>query len=118
MKQLAIIAGLMVGLAVQAAPKQDDYYKFTRIPLPQDVVLEAGGIAMLPTGKLAVSTRRGDIYTVSNPLGKPEDMKLQLYARGLHEPLPGHLPPLPTIQAEKERPKYKPIVPHTARSRP
>ena len=45
---------------------------------------------MLPNGNLAVSTRRGDIYTVSNPLGKADDMKVKLFARGLHEPLGIH----------------------------
>ena len=91
MKKFAILAGLLIaGFSAEAAPKQDDYYKFTRIPLPPDVVLEAGGIAMLPNGKLVVSTRRGDIYSVSNPLGKAEDMKVSLFARGLHEPLGLH----------------------------
>ena len=91
MKKLTLLAAIMIGYSVQAAtPKQEDYYKFTRIPLPQDVVLEAGGIAMLPTGKLVVSTRRGDSYSVSNPLGKAKDMKVKLFARGLHEPLGIH----------------------------
>ena len=91
MKKLALIAGLLLaGFTTQAQPKQEDYYNFTRIPLPENVVLEAGGIAMLPNGNLAVSTRRGDIYTVSNPLGKAEDMKVKLFARGLHEPLGIH----------------------------
>ena len=77
MKKLTLIAGLLLaGFTTQAQPKQEDYYNFTRIPLPENVVLEAGGIAMLPNGNLAVSTRRGDIYTVSNPLGKAEDMKM------------------------------------------
>ena len=72
-KKITLFAGLvMAAMLVQAAPKQDDYYKFTRVPLPEGVVLEAGGIAMLPDGKLVVSTRRGDIYSVSNPLGKAE----------------------------------------------
>jgi len=91
MKKLTLIAGLLLaGFTSQAQPKQEDYYEFTRIPLPENVVLEAGGIAMLPNGNLAVSTRRGDIYTVSNPLGKAEDMKVKLFARGLHEPLGIH----------------------------
>ena len=60
-KNTTLLAGLiMANLSLQAAtPKQDDYYKFTRIPLPEGVVLEASGIAMLPNGKLAVSSRRG-----------------------------------------------------------
>ena len=91
MNKKMLLAGLMItSLLVQAAPKQDDYYKFTRIPLPEGVVLEASGIAMLPNGTLAVGTRRGDIYTVSNPLGKADDMKVKLYARGLHEPIGLH----------------------------
>ena len=92
MKKLTLLTGILtVGLVAQAAaPKQDDYYKITRVPLPEGVVLEASGIAMLPNGKLAVSSRRGDIYTLSNPLGKAEDMKLKLYARGLHEPIGLH----------------------------
>ena len=92
MKKITLLATLiMANLSLQAAtPKQEDYYQFTRIPLPQDVVLEASGIAMLPNGKLAVSSRRGDIYTLSNPLGRAEDMKLKLYASGLHEPIGIH----------------------------
>ena len=83
MKKLTLIAGLLLaGFTTQAQPKQEDYYNFTRIPLPENVVLEAGGIAMLPNGNLAVSTRRGDIYTVSNPLGKADDMRVKLFARG------------------------------------
>ena len=78
-KKITLFAGLMMAaMLVQAAPKQDDYYKFTRVPLPEGVVLEAGGIAMLPDGKLVVSSRRGDIYSVSNPLGKADDMKVKL----------------------------------------
>ena len=58
MKKLTLIAGLLLaGFTTQAQPKQEDYYNFTRIPLPENVVLEAGGIAMLPNGNLAVSTR-------------------------------------------------------------
>lgn len=92
MKELILLIGALVAglFFADEDPKQEDYYTMTRIPLPKDVVLEVGGLAMLPTGKLAVSTRRGDIYTVSNPLGKAEEMKLDLYARGLHEPLGIH----------------------------
>ena len=92
MKKITLLVGvLMAGLAANTAvPKQEDYYKITRVPIPTGVVLEASGLAMLPNGKLAVSSRRGDIYTVSNPLGKADDMKFTLYASGLHEPIGIH----------------------------
>ena len=63
--QVFILSALVFG---QDAPKQEDYYKVVPIPVPEGVVLEAGGLDFMPNGKLAVSTRRGDIYMVSNAL--------------------------------------------------
>ncbi len=74
-------------LAQESPPEQKDYYALTSLPIPEGVVLEVGGMAFLPDGKLAVSSRRGDIYLVENPLGKPEEMKFSLFAAGLHEVL-------------------------------
>ena len=41
-----------------SAPTEDDYYK----SIPEGIVLEAGGIEVMPDGRVAVGTRRGDIY--------------------------------------------------------
>ena len=49
-----------------SAPTEDDYYKLLRIPIPEGIVLEAGGIEVMPDGRVAVGTRRGDIYMVHN----------------------------------------------------
>lgn len=69
-------------------PKEDDYYKLTPLPIPDDIVLEAGGLELLPDGKLAVSTRRGDIYFVENPHAENlDDVKYHQFAGGLHEVL-------------------------------
>ncbi|WP_340105091.1 plastocyanin/azurin family copper-binding protein [Rhodohalobacter sp. 8-1] len=46
---------------------QNDYYQITTLPAPDDVVLEVGGLALLPNGKLAAATRRGEIWVISNP---------------------------------------------------
>jgi glucose/arabinose dehydrogenase len=52
------------------------------------VVLEAGGLELMPDGQLAVSTRRGDIYLVDKPLADPvSSMQFKQYAGGLHEVL-------------------------------
>ena len=46
-----------------------------------------GGLATLPNGNLAVSTRRGDIYVVENPQGEGGEPHFRLFASGLHEVL-------------------------------
>lgn len=86
---LAIVASLTSASALwgQDQPTEGDYYPITTLPIPAGVVLEVGAIESLPDGKIAVSSRRGDIYTVANPHGEPESMRFSLYASGLHEVL-------------------------------
>lgn len=74
--------------AAEAVPEEDAYYKIITLPTPNGVALEAGAMEFLPDGKLAVSTRLGDIYLIENPLAKsPEDIHYKLFAAGLHEVL-------------------------------
>ena len=40
-------------------PVENDYYRLIPFEIPKDIMLEAGGIELLPDGKLAISTRRG-----------------------------------------------------------
>jgi glucose/arabinose dehydrogenase len=72
----------------QAPDPEDEYYHLTRFPMTEQVVLEAGALEMLPDGKLAVATRRGDIYLIESPnADKPEEIFPLPYASGLHEVL-------------------------------
>ncbi|GAA4437878.1 hypothetical protein GCM10023155_39240 [Bremerella cremea] len=82
-----VLLGTTVGFAQES--EQEKYYKITPLPIPEGVVLEVGALEMMPDGKLAVATRRGDIYMVSNPkASSPEtDTKFTLFAHGLHEVL-------------------------------
>jgi cytochrome c551/c552 len=67
---------------------EDDYYKIITIPTPEGVLLEVGGVATLPDGRIAVSTRRGDVWTIENPSMENGDKPVfTLFASGLHEPL-------------------------------
>ena len=69
-------------------PVEDDYYKILTLPTPEGILLEVGGVATLPDGRIAVCTRRGDVWMVENPAmlnGTPP--KYTLYASGLHEAL-------------------------------
>ncbi len=46
---------------------ESDYYTIREVPAPNGVILEVGGLALKPNGKLAVATRRGEIWTIGNP---------------------------------------------------
>jgi hypothetical protein len=64
------------------------YYKLIEFPIPDDIVLECGGLENLPDHKLAVGTRRGDIYVVENVYDdNPNHVKFTKWATGLHEVL-------------------------------
>lgn len=69
-------------------PTEADYYNLLRFEIPPDVHLEAGAIEVVPDGRLAVSTRRGDIFMVQNAWSDdPGGVEFQLFAGGLHEVL-------------------------------
>ncbi len=70
-----------------AQTKQADYYRIVPIAIPDHVNLEAGAIESMPDGRLAVSTRRGDIYLVDGAFDDPPQPIFERYARGLHEVL-------------------------------
>ncbi len=66
-------------------PAEADYYPIAPFEIPKDVNLEASGLELLPNKKLAVATRRGDIFIVENPFGDPAQAKFTKFATGLHE---------------------------------
>ncbi len=70
------------------APQEEDYYKIITIPTPEGILLEGGGVATLPDGRIAVSTRRGDVWTIENPNMENGSLpQFRLFASGLHEAL-------------------------------
>jgi glucose/arabinose dehydrogenase len=86
--RLAALLLLTAAPAVAADPKEDDYYTIFTFPVPEGVVLEVGALEMLPGARLAVSTRRGEIYLVDNPFTTdPKAVKFTRFAHGLHEVL-------------------------------
>lgn len=65
-----------------------EYYRAFPIMLPADVVMEVGGLAMLPDGRPIVCTRRGDVYIVEGAYAEPPvACTFKKFASGLHEPL-------------------------------
>jgi glucose/arabinose dehydrogenase len=68
--------------------KEDEYYRIITLPVPEDILLEVGGVATLPDGRIALSTRRGDVWMVENPYQyNGQTPKFTLFASGLHEAL-------------------------------
>ena len=65
-----------------------EHYRIEALPLPPDTLVEVGGLAFRPDGKLYVATRRGDVWLVTNPTAEDVDqIHWQRFAAGLHEPL-------------------------------
>lgn len=85
---VSMLATQQLSMAQQKAKTEDDYYKIINLPTPEGIELEVGGLAVLPDGRLAACTRRGDVWMINNPymIGNSRPT-YELFAQGLHEPL-------------------------------
>ncbi len=74
-------------------PVENDFYRLISFDIPKEIMLEAGGIELLPNGTLAVCTRRGEVWMVDKPFSEPatdskvSGVKWTRFAHGLHEVL-------------------------------
>ena len=88
---ISMVLLLSMALSVFGAdqtPSEDDYYPIVEIPIPESAYLEVGGLEMMPDGEVAVSSRRGEIYTIEGATAKdPSQARFTKYASGLHEVL-------------------------------
>lgn len=74
--------------ADEKVPVEADYYRLDAIPLPDFEVLEIGAIEQLPGDRLAVGTRRGEIWIAENAWNEDvSKIKFSRFAHGLHEVL-------------------------------
>lgn len=65
---------------------EEQYYKLLTFTPPPGEVLEAGAIELLPENKVAVGTRRGEIWILENAYDPdPKKAKFSRFAHGLHE---------------------------------
>ncbi|MGY6648582.1 plastocyanin/azurin family copper-binding protein [Wenyingzhuangia sp. IMCC45574] len=69
----------------QNAKKISEYYKIVDVPIPNEVKLEVGGLALTDDDKLGVSTRRGEVWLIDQPYSPKPTYKL--FAQGMHEAL-------------------------------
>lgn len=85
---LALPAFSEVKKEVKKAKTEEDYYKILRFEPPANEVLEAGAIEVMPDGRIAVGTRRGEIWMIDNAYAEdPRQVKFSRFAHGLHEVL-------------------------------
>jgi len=74
--------------SINRLQKEESFYEIKTVPIPENIALEVGGMAFLPNDKLAVSTRQGEVWVISNPYMKNGLMpRYKLFAQGLHEAL-------------------------------
>lgn len=67
---------------------QSDFYLREEIPLPKGEIMEISSIALMPEDKVAVATRRGDVWICSGAYGDDlSKVTWKKFAFGLHEPL-------------------------------
>lgn len=77
----------MLAFALMALQSESDSWTVEHYPLPAGEVVEVGGMDFGPDGALWVSTRRGQVWRVSDPLGDPAAAHWTLFAEGLYEGL-------------------------------
>ncbi|MEP7373161.1 MAG: c-type cytochrome [Chitinophagaceae bacterium] len=82
---MAITVFGMEGWSQAESAKEDDYFKIMKVPAPEGIILEVGGLCTLPNGDLAVTTRRGDVFIVENPTS--QHPYFRKFASGMHEVL-------------------------------
>jgi cytochrome c551/c552 len=74
-----------VAFSQAESPKEADYFTIMKMPSPEGLRLEVGGLCTLPNGDIGVATRRGDVFIVENPTS--QHPYYRKFATGMHEVL-------------------------------
>src|SRR5215471_11712284 len=85
---VSIVASIAAAQGNKKPDPEEEYYKLLRFETPPGEVLEAGAIEVMPDGKVAVGTRRGEVWMIDNASASdPKEAKFTRFAHGLHEVL-------------------------------
>ena len=84
---LAVPAGAEEDLGAMwgTAAEEAKYYPIVEVAIPPGVPMRPGSFEVLPDGRLAVGTRRGDIYFVKGAFESPPMPEFHLFASGQDE---------------------------------
>lgn len=81
----ALRAAEDLGAMWGTAKEEAKYYPIVNISIPSTLPMRPGGLEFLPDGKLAVGTRRGDIYFITGAMDSPPKPDYHLFATGQDE---------------------------------
>lgn len=85
---VAVLLFVQAGVVGAQSPTEDDYYPITRFEVPKGVVLEPGAFQLMSDGRMAVSSRRGEIWMIADPFAAAVKAdQFTRFAHGLHEVL-------------------------------
>jgi uncharacterized cupredoxin-like copper-binding protein len=83
---MALLMGSIASAQKTGVQSEKDFYALKTISIPADIKLEVGGIAVMPDGRIAACTRRGEIWIIQNAYGNGQP-HFTKFASGLHEAL-------------------------------
>ncbi len=81
----SVVRAEEVGSRWGTEEREREYYPIVSIPIPQNLVIEAGAFCTLPDGRVAVGTRHGEIYIIDGIDKKRPTPTYHLFATGLDE---------------------------------
>ena len=79
------IAAQPLGEYWNTAEEEAKYYRIVEIPTPEETAIEAGSFEVLPGNRLAIGTRRGDIFFVDGAFAENPKPTYHRFASGLDE---------------------------------
>ena len=74
-----------LGAMWNTAAAEAKYYPIVNLPIPAGIPMRPGSFENLPDGRLAIGTRRGDIYFVKGAFDSPPKPEFHLFASGQDE---------------------------------
>ncbi len=83
--QVCLTAAEDLGAMWGTAKEEAKYYQIVDVPIPATIPLRTGSFEILPDGRLAVGTRRGDIYFIKGAFASPPSPEFHLFATGQDE---------------------------------
>ena len=81
----AMVLGETLGEYWDTAEEEAKYYRIVEIPMPTGTAIEAGCFEVMPDNRLAIGTRRGDIFLVDGAFDKNPKPVFRRFAHGLDE---------------------------------